>query len=428
MPVHAINDSQDIHSYMLGLGKHARRAADRLRILSGETRNTAIRAMANRIRERADEIISANKLDMASGTDKGLSPAMLDRLMLDTQRVESIAESLESIAELPDPVGSTEERWTRPNGLDIAKVRTPLGVIGMIYESRPNVTADAAALCLKAGNAAVLRGGSEALRSNTAIHGAIISGLADAGIDGHAIQYVATTDRAAVGEMLAGMGGGVDLIIPRGGKNLVARVQEEARIPVLAHLEGLNHSYVHAGADAEMARSLVVNAKMRRTGICGATETLLIDADTADALLPQIAADLNAAGCSLKGCERAQAILPLIARATDDDFATEYLDAVINVKVTNGIDEALAHIAHFGSGHTDAIITGDGAAADRFLNEVDSAIVLHNASTQFADGGEFGFGAEIGIATGRLHARGPVGAQHLTSYKYQVRGSGQARP
>ena len=352
---------------------------------------------------------------------------MLDRLKLDAGRIEAVAASLEAVAALPDPIGQEDARWTQPSGLTFAKVRTPIGVIGMIYESRPNVTADAASLCIKSANACILRGGSEAVRSNTAIHKAITLGLKDAGLPAACVQYVDTTDRAAVGYMLAGLGGAIDLIIPRGGKGLVARVQQDARVPVLAHLEGRNHTYIHKDADFDMARDIIVNAKMRRTGICGSTETMLLD-KVALPMLAGLATALTDAGCALKGDLLACASISNIAPANDDDFQTEYLDAIINIKIVDDIDAAIAHITAYGSNHTDAIVTDNAKTAEKFLASVDSAIVMHNASTQYADGGEFGFGAEIGIATGRLHARGPVGAQHLTSYKYHVLGTGQVRP
>jgi len=420
-------NTQDLTAYLNAVGSDAKTAANALRLASNETRNAAILAMAKHVRSAQNAIINANSEDMRLGAQKGLSPAMLDRLKLDTERIEGIASGLEAVAALPDPVGAEEERWTRPNGLTIAKVRTPIGVIGMIYESRPNVTADAASLCLKSGNACVLRGGSEALRSNTAIHQALVKGLIDAGLPETSVQYINTTDREAVGHMLAGLNGCVDLIIPRGGKGLVGRVQSDARVPVLAHLEGLNHTYVHTDADPDMARDVVFNAKMRRTGICGSTETVLID-EAALPVLPGILSALKDAGCQIRGDDKARAVDDNLDPVTEENLRTEYLDAIINVKVVSGIDEALTHIANYGSGHTDAIITASDPAAQKFLAGVDSAIVLHNASTQYADGGEFGFGAEIGIATGKLHARGPVGAQHLTSYKYHVLGSGQTRP
>ena len=417
----------NLDSYMKLLSTNARKAADTLRLASGEARTNAILAMAVEVRSAVPEILSANTKDMIAGKDKGLSPAMLDRLKLTDERVKNIAQGLEAVAALPDPIGAEDERWTRPNGLTIAKVRTPLGVIGMIYESRPNVTADAASLCIKSANACILRGGSEALHSNVAIHSAIIKGLKSAGLPETCVQYVGTTDRDAVGSMLAGLDGNIDLIIPRGGKSLVGRVQKDARVPVLAHLEGRNHTYIHVDADPDMARDIIVNAKMRRTGICGATETLLLDKAALD-MLPMLANALMKAGCELRGDTDACAKVNDISSASPQDFMTEHLDAILNIKVVDGLEAALAHIDEYGSNHTDAIITENADTAKTFLTKVDSAIVMHNASTQYADGGEFGFGAEIGIATGRLHARGPVGAQHLTSYKYQVLGTGQTRP
>jgi len=417
----------NLDSYMKLLSTNARKAADTLRLASGEARTNAILAMAVEVRSAVPEILSANTKDMIAGKDKGLSPAMLDRLKLTDERVKNIAQGLEAVAALPDPIGAEDERWTRPNGLTIAKVRTPLGVIGMIYESRPNVTADAASLCIKSANTCILRGGSEALHSNVAIHSAIIKGLKSAGLPETCVQYVGTTDRDAVGFMLAGLDGNIDLIIPRGGKSLVGRVQKDARVPVLAHLEGRNHTYIHVDADPDMARDIIVNAKMRRTGICGATETLLLDKAALD-MLPMLANALMKAGCELRGDADACAKVNDISSASPQDFMTEHLDAILNIKVVDGLEAALAHIDEYGSNHTDAIITENADTAKTFLTKVDSAIVMHNASTQYADGGEFGFGAEIGIATGRLHARGPVGAQHLTSYKYQVLGTGQTRP
>lgn len=417
----------DLQKYMDELGAQAKAASAMLRLASESQRNMALNAMATEIRAREADILSANAADMTAADSKGLSAAMLDRLKLDADRVAGIAKGLDDIAALPDPVGAVEKSWTQPNGLVFHKVRVPIGVIGMIYESRPNVTADAGGLCVKSGNACVLRGGSESARSNAAIHAALQAGLKQAGLPETSINLVNTTDRAAVGEMLRGLNETIDIIIPRGGKGLVARVQEDARVPVLAHLEGLNHSYVHADANMKMALQLIENAKLRRTGVCGSTETLLVDYLIADSFLPLLKGQIGE-HCELRGDTRAQKVLPGITPATDADFATEHLAAILNIAVVDGLDDALAHIAKYGSGHTDAIITEDAAAAQTFLDSVDSAIVLHNASTQYADGGEFGFGAEIGIATGRLHARGPVGAEHLTTYKYQVRGTGQARP
>ena len=424
-----MNDLSQIKldKYMQALGHKAKKAADVLRLADADRRARTINDMAAHIRANAENILAANTKDMQAGRTKNLTPALLDRLMLDAARIEAMAKGLEAVSALPDPIGREDERWQRPSGLDIAKVRTPIGVIGMIYESRPNVTADAASLCIKSANACILRGGSEALHSNRAIHAALVDALAENGLPESCVQYVETTDREAVGLMLGGLEGAIDLIIPRGGKGLVGRVQRDARIPVLAHLEGRNHTYVHRQADKDKAVALVRNAKMRRTGICGATETLLIDEDALP-LLPAICEALRAENCQLRGDAKARAVFPDMECATEDDYKTEYLDAILNIKTLKDLDEALAHIAKYGSNHTDAIVTESLEAATRFLNEVDSAIVMHNTSTQYADGGEFGFGAEIGIATGRLHARGPVGAQHLTSYKYQVRSDGRVRP
>lgn len=404
---------------MLEMGRAARAAAALLREAAAEARTEAIRAMARRLRARAADILAANEEDVAAAS------GMTDRLMLDQGRVEGVAAAVEAVAGLADPVGEEMARWTRPNGLDIARVRTPIGVIGMIYESRPNVTADAAAICLRSGNAVILRSGSEALRSAVAIHAALAEGLEEAGLPPGCVQIVPTADRAAVGEMLAGLGGAIDLLIPRGGKALVERVSKEARVPVLGHLEGVCHTYVHASADPEMAAQVVRNAKLRRVSVCGATETLLIDRSAAPALLTRIAEALE--GCELRGDEVARAIVPMAA-ATEADWSAEYLAPVLAVRTVDGVEEAAAHIARYGTGHTEAIVAEDEAAAEAFLAKVDSAIVMWNASTQFADGAEFGFGAEIGIATGRLHARGPVGPEQLTSFKYAVRGTGQVRP
>jgi len=390
-------------------------------------RTKALHAIAARIRAAARTILAANAADMAKGEADGMAPAMLDRLALDPARLEGVAAGVDAVAAQDDPLGEVMKDWTRPNGLHMQRVRIPVGVIGIIYESRPNVTADAGALCLRSGNAVILRGGSDAFRSSTALVEAARAGLADAGLPEDVIQFVDTTDRAAVGWLLKGLGGTVDMIVPRGGKSLVARVQDEARVPVLGHLEGLCHTYLHAGAEPAKALDLVVNSKMRRTGVCGSTETLLVDAAVAPALLPPIAAALRAKGCELRGDAGARAIVDMIP-ATEEDWRTEYLAPILAVRVVDGIEAAMDHIATWGSGHTDCIVTEDAAAAERFLADVDSAIVLVNASTQFADGGEFGFGAEIGIGTGRLHARGPVGAEGLTTYKYVVRGTGQIRP
>ena len=425
---HDLNAESTLAATMRGLGAAAREGADALRLATPETRTRAIRAMAARIRARAPEILAANALDLKAAGANGLSGPMQERLALDPGRVEGIAAALDAVAGIADPVGQEIARWTRPNGLDIARVRTPIGVIAIIYESRPNVTADAAALCVRSGNAAILRGGSESFHSATALHAAIVEGLVEVGLPASCVQMVPTADRAAVGMILAGLDRTIDLIIPRGGKNLVARVQAEARVAVLVHLEGLCHTYVHAAADETKARAIVLNAKLRRVTVCGATETLLIDAEVAPRLLPLIAGDLIARGCELRGDLRARSLVPSMLAATEADWTTEYLAPILAVRVVDGLDAAVAHIAAYGSGHTDAIVTEDAAAAEAFVAKVDSAIVLVNASTQFADGGEFGFGAEIGIATDKLHARGPVGAEQLTTFKYVVRGTGQTRP
>ncbi len=412
---------------MQALGRAARAAADALALAPRSAKDQALRAGAAALRDDATRILAANAQDMAAARTKGLSGAMLDRLELTPSRVEAMAQGLETIADLDDPVGTELARWSRPNGLDIARVRVPLGVVGIIYESRPNVTADAGALCLKAGNAAILRGGSESFHSSHAIAAALGVGLAAAGLPAAAVQLVPTADRAAVGMMLR-MSEHIDVIVPRGGRSLIERVMAESRVPVLAHLEGNCHTYLHRSADPAMAVALAVNAKLRRTGVCGATETLLVDRDAAERLLPPVLDALIAAGCAIRGDEMVRRFEPRAAPATELDWRTEYQDAILAVKTVAGLDEAISHIARYGSHHTDCIVAADPDAAARFLNEVDSAIVIHNASTQFADGGEFGMGAEIGIATGRLHARGPVGVEQLTSYKYLVRGSGQTRP
>jgi len=417
-----------VPTLMADLGRRARAASRRVALASAETKNAALRAMAARIRFRADAILAANAEDLADAKAKGQTAAFIDRLILDPGRLEAIAQAVESIADLPDPVGRVLARFERPNGLEIERVATPLGVIGVIFESRPNVTADAGALCLKAGNAAILRAGSESFRTSSALAEAMGEGLEQAGLPADAIRLVPTRDRAAVGAMLSGLDGNLDVIVPRGGKSLVARVQEEARVPVFAHLEGLNHVYVHGAADLEMAKAVVLNAKMRRTGVCGSAETLLVDRACAGTHLGPLVSMLLDAGCAVRGDEAVQAADSRVTPATEEDWRTEYLDAIISARVVDNLDAALAHIETYGSHHTDSIVTNDAAAAERFLAEVDSAIVLHNASTQFADGGEFGFGAEIGIATGRMHARGPVGVEQLTSFKYRIRGTGQTRP
>lgn len=423
-----INSTTDLQNYMLACGKRAREAAAELRLADTDIKSQALKFMATEIQKNSSAILKANKTDMDAAISKGLSEAMCDRLKLDRGRIDSIAVGLESIAALPEPVGSIDETWTQPNGLKFSKVRIPIGVIGMIFESRPNVTADAGALCVKSGNACILRGGSESKNSNQSIHTALVAGLEKAGLPGDAIQLVATTDRTAVGELLGGLNGSVDLIIPRGGKSLIARVQSDARIPILAHLEGLCHTYIHQEANETMALDVILNAKMRRTGVCGSTETVLIDSIIAPTILPKLAEKLQQSGCEIRGCKASQLLSQHIIPAADNDYYTEHLAAIINMRIVKGIDEALTHIATYGSGHTDSIITDSDKAAKRFLRDIDSAICMHNASTQFADGGEFGFGAEIGIATGRLHARGPVGAQHLTTYKYTVQGDGHIRP
>ncbi|MEL6687347.1 MAG: glutamate-5-semialdehyde dehydrogenase [Pseudomonadota bacterium] len=417
-----------LNDYMLAVGQSARDASRNLAKQSAETKSSALKSVAHKLHTHLDTILAENARDVVSGEQNGLSEAMLDRLTLTPDRVEAMAASVEAIAAQADPVNAVLDEWTQPNGLHFRKVTTPLGVIGMIYESRPNVTADAAALCLKSGNAVILRGGSEAVHSNHAIYKAIQEALKETGIPQASVQLIATQDRDAVGHLLGGLNSTVDMIIPRGGKGLVARVQTDARVPVLAHLDGLNHTYIHTAADSAMAIDVIGNAKMRRTGICGATETVLVDQDIATNVIPNLVATLSELGCEIRGDSKAQTISPSIETATEDDFNTEHLAAILNLAIVDNLDSALRHIERYGSGHTDAIITSDEATAERFLTSVDSAIVLHNASTQFADGGEFGFGAEIGIATGRLHARGPVGAQHLTSYKYQVVGNGTLRP
>jgi len=415
----------DITNLVESLARAGRSAQRQLARKSDSDKAAALRNAAAAIRQQADDILEANARDLEAAQTNGLSGAMLDRLRLDEARLESIAGAIENVASLPDPVGEEIDRSTAPSGLELVRRRIPIGLIGIIYESRPNVTADAAALCLRSGNAALLRGGSEAVHSNRALHAAFVAGLEQAGIPAEAIQLIPTQDRDAVGAMLRAAGL-VDMIVPRGGKSLVERVQKDARVPVLAHLDGICHTYIHAAADAEMARAVALNAKMRRTGICGAMETLLLDA--AFPAAPAVVGALLEAGCELRGNARAQALDPRIGPASANDWDTEYLDAILSVAIVDGIDDALEHIARHSSGHTDVIITADEDAAQRFLDEVDSAIVMHNASSQYADGGEFGLGAEIGIATGRLHARGPVALEGLTTYKWQVHGAGQTRP
>ena len=420
--------TRDITAEIMTVGKNARSAARDLANRPRAEKDRALNAMAASLRAHSAEILEANSRDINTATDAGRPNAFIDRLTLTPDRVEAMAKGLEDIAALPDPVGAVLAEWDRPNGLNIQRVRTPLGVIGMIYESRPNVTADAGGLCLKAGNAVVLRGGFEAQHSNLAILNCLRQGLSVAGLPEFAIQMIPTTDRAAVGLMLSGLGGTIDVIVPRGGKSLVARVQKEARVPVFAHLEGICHVYVDKDAKLDMARDIVVNAKMRRTGICGAAETVLVDRTAAATHLAPLIEALIDAGCDVRGDEDACRADSRVSAARQEDWSTEYLDAIISVKTVDGVGEAIDHITRYGSQHTDSIVTENEAAAKKFLSDVDSAIVLHNASTQFADGGEFGMGAEIGIATGKMHARGPVGVEQLTSFKYVVRGSGQTRP
>ena len=412
---------------MQTLGTAARAAARHLALASSEQKNQALHAMAANIRRRAAEILSANAHDLENAKAKELKPSFVDRLTLNEARIAAMAKGLEDISALADPVGHVMAQWTRPNGLEISRVAVPIGVIGIIYESRPNVTVDAGGLCLKSGNAAILRGGSDGFHSSSAIIACLQQGLGAAGLPRSAIQMVPTAERDCVGMMLEGLNGAIDLIVPRGGKSLVARVQQDARVPVFSHLEGICHVYVDKAADTAMAASIVLNAKMRRTGVCGSAETILIDRAGAAPNLPAIVRTLIGAGCEVRGDAETQAADPSVKPATEADWSTEYLDAIVSVRVVDGVDGAMDHIRRYGSQHTDSIVTEDQATAARFLTELDSAIVLHNASTQFADGGEFGFGAEIGIATGKLHARGPVGVEQLTTFKYQVRGSGQVR-
>lgn len=419
---------QSIDAMMLDIGRNAKQATRALALAPTAQKDRALLAAAADMRAHASAILLANTKDMEAAEEKGISAAMLDRLALDEDRIEGIAAGLEAVATLPDPVGEVMADWERPNGLKFQRIRVPLGVIGIIYESRPNVTADAGALGLKAGNAVILRGGSESYHSSRAIHKCLVNGLTAADLPETAIQMVPTTDRAAVGAMLGGLDSAIDIIVPRGGKSLIARVQAEARVPVFAHLEGLCHVYVDRGADAQMAEDIVFNAKMRRTSICGAAETVLIDRAVADTHLAPIVVRLQTAGCEVRGDELVQQVNDRVIPATEDDWVTEYLEPIVSIKTVDGIDEAIAHINGYGSAHTDSIVTDDAGAADKFLAQIDSSIVLHNASTQYADGGEFGFGAEIGISTGRIHARGPVGLEQLTSFKYVVRGTGQTRP
>ncbi|MGA3307524.1 MAG: glutamate-5-semialdehyde dehydrogenase [Xanthobacteraceae bacterium] len=427
-PLKAVESAGKLEATMREIGREARQAAHALALAPASRKNRALAAMAKAIRRARSAILAANAEDLAEARSAGATAAFLDRLTLDAGRIEAMAAGLDVIRKLKDPVGTIMESWRRPNGMRIERVRVPLGVIGVIYESRPNVTADAGALCLKAGNAVILRGGSEGFRSARAIHAALVEGLVAAGLPAAAIALVPTRERAAVGMMLAGLDGAIDVIVPRGGKDLVARVQAEARVPVFAHLEGVCHVYVDRAARLAMAKAIVLNAKMRRTGVCGAAETLLVDRAGAPKLLKPLVGMLIDAGCEVRGDAAVQAVDPRVKPASEADWSTEYLDAILTAGVVDGVDAAIAHIERYGSHHTDAIVTEDRATAEKFLREVDSAIVLHNASTQFADGGEFGFGGEIGIATGRLHARGPVGVEQLTSFKYRIRGSGQTRP
>jgi glutamate-5-semialdehyde dehydrogenase len=426
MTVH--NSTDALAAEMMAIGAAARDAARAMREASDETKTKALKVAAAAIRRRAGEIMAANQGDIEAAKAANMAAPLVERLMLNDARIEAMAKGVEEVAGLPDPVGRELARWSRPNGLDIARVATPIGVIGIIYESRPNVTADAGALALKSGNVAILRGGSDSIRSSGAIQAALAEGLKAAGLPETAIQLVKTTDRAAVGMMLEGLNGTVDLIIPRGGKGLTGRVINEARVPVLAHLEGLCHVFLHAKADLEKSRSIALNAKMRRTSVCGAAETLLVDRAVLKSHGVPVLEDLAKAGCEIRGDEAVRSVYPAAKPATEEDWKTEYLDAIIAVRTVDGLEEAIRHIEHYGSHHTDSIVTEDAAAAEIFMNSVDSAIVLWNASTQFADGGEFGMGAEIGIGTGKMHARGPVGAEQLTTFKYVVRGTGQTRP
>jgi glutamate-5-semialdehyde dehydrogenase len=417
-----------IDALMSEIGRNAKAASRKIAIASTEQKNQALLAMADALASASKDILAANAIDLQNATKNDLADSFVDRLTLTEERIAGMAEGIRQIADLKDPVGEVIAAWDRPNGLQIERVRTPLGVIGVIYESRPNVTADAGALCLKAGNAVILRGGSDSLNSSRAIHACLVAGLKAAGLPEHAIQLVPVSDRAAVGAMLTGLDGAIDVIVPRGGKSLVARVQSEARVPVFAHLEGICHIYVDASADLEMAKKIVVNAKMRRTGVCGAAETLLVDGAAIGTHLMPLLEALTEAGCEIRASATVLKVFPAFKPATEEDWSTEYLDAIISVALVDGISGAINHINRYSSHHTEAIIAEDPAAVERFFNEIDSAILLHNASTQFADGGEFGMGAEIGIATGKMHARGPVGVEQLTSFKYRVRGNGQTRP
>ncbi|MGZ3411449.1 MAG: glutamate-5-semialdehyde dehydrogenase [Xanthobacteraceae bacterium] len=427
-PLKAVENSADVAAVMAGIGRSAKAAARVLALASTAQKDGALAAMASAIRAQKAAILAANAEDLAQAKSGGATAAYLDRLKLDDNRIEAMAAGIDVVRALRDPVGAVTESWKRPNGMTIERVRVPLGVIGVIYESRPNVTADAGALCLKSGNAVILRGGSDSFRSSRAIHAALAAGVVSAGLPEATISLVPTRDRDAVGLMLAGLDNCIDVIVPRGGKGLVARVQTEARVPIFAHLDGNCHIYVDGAANLDMARTILLNAKMRRTGVCGAAETLLVDQACAATHLAPLVKMLLDAGCEVRGDAATRKVDARVKAAVEEDWATEFLDAIIAAKVVDGVAGAIDHIEHHGSHHTDAIVTDDKTAAEKFLNEVDSAIVLHNASTQFADGGEFGFGAEIGIATGRLHARGPVGLEQLTTFKYRVLGSGQIRP
>lgn len=427
MPDQAVKQSQSVDALMMNIGAQAKAASRPLSIASTAKKNRALLAMASAIDASVDRILDANRQDVAAAEQAGVAGSFIDRLKLDPSRIAGISEGIRAIANLADPVGEVIASWDRPNGLKIERVRTPLGVIGVIYESRPNVTADAGALCLKAGNAVILRGGSDSQYSSRAIHACLVEGLKIAGLPEHAIQLVPVTDRAAVGLLLGGLGGTVDVIVPRGGKSLVGRVQTEARVPVFAHLEGICHVYVDKSADLEMAKKIVLNAKMRRTGICGSAETLLVDRAVAASHLEPLVKILLEAGCEVRGSDEVQNAVAGVTLANEEDWRTEYLDAIISVTLVDGIDGAIQHIGTYSSNHTEAVIAEDPEVVARFFNEIDSAILLHNASTQFADGGEFGMGAEIGIATGKMHARGPVGVEQLTSFKYRVHGTGQTR-
>ena len=420
--------SEHIAAMMLTIGQQARTASRQIAIASAESKSASLIQAATELRNSLQTILDANAKDLARGRQNGMSEALLDRLLLDETRIAGIAESLVAIAGFPDPVGEVIASWKRPNGLRIERVRTPLGVVGVIYESRPNVTADAGALCLKSGNAVILRGGSDSFFSSQAIHQCLLAGLASTGLPESAIQLVPTTDRAAVGQLLAGLGGNVDVVVPRGGKSLVARVQNESRVPVFAHLEGICHVYIDDAANEAMAQAIAVNSKMRRTGICGAAESLLVHTDWAQSKLKPLVEALQSEGCQIRGDAAVCQLIRNCSPATETDWSTEYLDAIISIKIVQNIDEAIDHINRFGSHHTESIVTENDQNAERFLNEIDSAILLHNASTQFADGGEFGMGAELGISTGKMHARGPVGVEQLTTFNYRVRGQGQIRP